>query len=157
MVFRFHRSSFSSIPVSSLEVRMTAAKGWGLFTKKALTPKHGIEVIGEVISVWEEDEREMAYLQTNACFLFPKYHPHDRLRVYAIDNKHVGNLTHFINHSCAPNLSIEMVNDGRQVALVPTRKIEPDEELTIAYDLDKFPRATLVCQCGEQRCSGQLI
>lgn len=97
---------------------MTPNRGWGLFTTKAIKKEDAIAVDGEVITAAEERKRMREYLRKNEAYLFRKYeiHDHDRLNSYFVDNKQIGNLARFLNHSCKPNFSTWTVSNGRQVS-----------------------------------------
>lgn len=70
---------------------MTASCGWGLFAKVDLKEDAAIDLVGEVIPLWEAQEREQQYLQRNQCFLFSTLRLRDSIRWYAIDNRSHGN------------------------------------------------------------------
>jgi len=157
MVLRFNRQPVHHIPISSLEVRMTESKGWGLFTKEKIDQEFGIEVIGEVIPQWKEEVRSKEYLRRNECWIHAQCRLYDRMRVYCIDQKNYSNLTRFLNHSCKPNMTLWQQDNGRSLVAYPNRQIQPGEELTIQYNMIHAAGPTLVCHCGEKECLGQIL
>lgn len=86
----------------ALELKMTPAKGWGLYTKEVIpNGKFIIEYMGEIIGKDEFDQRfnrTKTNLEDNYYFLSLE----DGLY---IDAALYGNRGRFINHSCEPNIT----------------------------------------------------
>jgi len=80
--------------------------GWGV---KALeTIKRGsfvTEYVGEVITNEEAERRGERYDQTGSTYLFDLDF-NDQINLYTVDAAVHGNVSHFINHSCEPNLIV---------------------------------------------------
>ena len=74
-----------------------------------------------------------------------------------IDAGPKGNLSRFMNHSCAPNLNTVkwMVNGDARVGLFAVRDIEPYEELTFDYNFRSLGEMRM-CFCGAETCAGFL-
>lgn len=73
---------------------------------------------------------------------------------WSIDGGRGGSGAEFINHSCDPNLRVEMC--GRRVFYISRRKIEPGEELTIDYRFDPDPVDPVLCKCKSKTCRGTI-
>jgi len=83
---------------------------------------------------------------------------------YTVDATKYGNITHFINHSCDPNLAVYSVfvncldPDLPKLALFATRDISSGEELSFDYEYQVDPdtetegRLQLPCYCGSTNC-----
>jgi hypothetical protein len=66
-----------------------------------------------------------------------------------------GNELRFVNHSCAPNCTLDEVNwNGTPaLALISLRTIFPQEELTFHYHMDyRIGDAIQRCSCGALKC-----
>jgi SET domain-containing protein len=78
-----------------------------------------------------------------------------------IDATRRGGPARFINHSCEPNCRSFL--EGGRVYIEAVRDIEPGEELTYDYLLDRPGRRTRAvearypCHCGSRRCRGTLL
>ena len=62
----------------------------------------------------------------------------------------------FLNHSCAPNCYVSKWVVGRRLrmGIFTKRKIQPNEELTFNYNVDRYGHDAQVCYCGESNCVG---
>lgn len=68
-----------------------------------------------------------------------------------IDGFENGNVLKYLNHSCTPNCTYEII-DGR-IKIYSIENITPGDELTIDYDYD--PDTVLeTCLCGTEKCRG---
>ncbi len=73
----------------------------------------------------------------------------------------MGNEARFFNHSCDPNC--ESVIEGRRVYIEAIRAIEPGEELTYDYQIqreDDDPPdidAIFACRCGAPECRKTML
>ncbi|XP_060526339.1 histone-lysine N-methyltransferase Su(var)3-9-like isoform X1 [Cylas formicarius] len=113
--------------------------GWGV---KALT-KIGCgeflcEYVGEIINHEEAERRGKAYDAEGRTYLFDlDYNSRDNL--YTVDAAKYGNISHFINHSCDPNLGVYatwincMDPNLPKLALFALREVPKGEELTFDY------------------------
>ncbi|GFO01900.1 histone-lysine N-methyltransferase suv39h2 [Plakobranchus ocellatus] len=121
----------------------TQTKGWGL---KALQPiKKGsfvIEYVGEVITNEEAEKRGKTYDASGITYLFDLDF-HDTSGPFSVDAGTYGNASHFINHSCDPNLEVHVVWIDTLDPLLPhiclfaKRDIARNEELTFDYNSGK--------------------
>ncbi|RZC36895.1 uncharacterized protein BDFB_001236 [Asbolus verrucosus] len=113
--------------------------GWGV---KALRKIHYgefiCEYVGEVITHEEAEIRGQSYDARGLTYLFDlDYNSKDN--PFTVDAAKYGNVSHFINHSCEPNLAVWAVwincSDPNlpQLALFALREIEKGEELTFDY------------------------
>jgi len=140
-----------------IEVRASPLHGLGVFAARRI-PKGTriIEYLGERVSHAEADRR---YEDKDAgdahTFLFIV----DERTV--IDAGVGGNEARFINHACDPNC--ESVIENRRVFIDALRAIEPGEELTYDYQIQREPDdppdvdAIFACRCGSQYCRGSML
>ena len=140
-----------------IEVRASQVHGLGVFALRRI--KQGtriIEYVGERISHGDADRRYAGKdANDNHTFLF------------IVDAKTVidagvgGNEARFVNHSCDPNC--ESVIENRCVYIDALRAIEPGEELTYDYQIqredDDPPNVDEIfaCRCGCVRCRGTML
>lgn len=150
-----------------LKIFRTKGKGWGVKTLKRIPERTFVtEYVGEVIGEEEAERRGKVYDAEGATYLFDlDYEGSERVE-YAVDAKYFGNIAHFINHSCEPNLQIFCVwvechhPTLPRLAFFSTRAIEKDEELTFDYrmssadpeedvsaDVTRIP-----CNCLSKNC-----
>jgi len=114
--------------------------GWGV---KALEKiKEGsfvVQYVGEVITSEEAESRGKKYDADGRTYLFDLDFNLGDENIYTVDAAFFGNLSHFINHSCDPNLSIFNVYINcldpnlPQLCLFARRDIEKGEQLTFDY------------------------
>ena len=74
---------------------------------------------------------------------------------YDIDARRGGNMSRFINHSCAPNCRSEK-RRGR-IWIVAERDIAPEEEITFDYGFPFRDWADNPCRCGSADCAGYIV
>lgn len=119
--------------------------GWGV---KALRKIHCgefvCEYVGEVITHEEAEIRGRTYDQEGRTYLFDlDYNSKDN--PYTVDAAKFGNVSHFINHSCDPNLGVYAIwinnSDPNlpSLALFALREIERYEEITFDYMMNIDP------------------
>ncbi|XP_027022526.1 histone-lysine N-methyltransferase SUV39H1-A isoform X1 [Tachysurus fulvidraco] len=114
-------------------------RGWGVRTLERI-PKNSfvMEYLGEVITSEEAERRGQMYDQQGVTYLFDLDYVAD---VFTVDAAHYGNISHFVNHSCDPNLQVYNVFidnlDERlpRIAFFATRAIRTGEELTFDYKM----------------------
>merc|ERR1711962_1875855 len=114
--------------------------GWGV---KALEKiKQGsfvVQYVGEVITSEEAERRGEGYDAQGLTYLFDLDFNRNNDNLYTVDAARYGNLSHFINHSCDPNLNIFNVwincidPDLPQLCLFARRDIKKGEQLTFDY------------------------
>ena len=140
-----------------IEVRASPLHGMGVFAARRIRKgTRIIEYIGERVSHAEADRR---YEDKDAgdahTFLFIV----DARTV--IDAGVGGNEARFVNHGCQPNC--ESVIENRRVYIEAVRAIEPGEELTYDYQIQREPDdppdvdAVFACHCGSERCRGSML
>jgi SET domain-containing protein len=147
-------------PVASpprIEVRDSALHGKGVFAlERILKGTRVIEYLGERVSHREADRRyDGKAANDNHTFLF------------IVDSRTVidagvdGNEARFVNHACEPNC--ESVMEDRRVFIDALQTIEPGEELTYDYQIqreaDDPPDIDVVfaCRCGHRGCRGTMM
>lgn len=113
--------------------------GWGVkVLRKVGCGEFICEYVGEVIDYEEAERRGKHYNAEGRTYLFDlDYNSSDNL--YTIDAATYGNVSHFINHSCDPNLGvyatwINCLNPNLpKLALFALREIRKGEELSFDY------------------------
>ncbi|RKP20675.1 SET domain-containing protein, partial [Rozella allomycis CSF55] len=116
-------------------------KGWGLVTREFIAKGSFVtNYIGEVITKHEAEERLGRYNRDQRTYLFDlDYFKPSGSCPFTCDAVFYGNESHFINHSCEPNLRVVPViidnpnPDLHLNAFFATRDIEPGEELLFDY------------------------
>ncbi|XP_075691045.1 histone-lysine N-methyltransferase SUV39H1 isoform X2 [Rhinoderma darwinii] len=138
---------------------------------------------GQIITSDEAERRGQIYDRQGATYLFDLDYVED---VYTVDAARYGNISHFVNHSCKPNLQVYNVfidnQDERlpRIAFFATRTIRTGEELTFDYNMQVDPvdvestkmdsnfglagltgspkkRIRVECKCGATRCRKYLF
>ena len=140
-----------------IEVRASLLHGLGVFaTRRIRRGTRIIEYVGERVSHSEADRRyEHKDADDAHTFLFIV----DARTV--IDAGVDGNEARFVNHACDPNC--ESVIEDRRVFIEALRTIQPGEELTYDYqiqrEMDDPPDvdAIFACRCGSARCRGSML
>nr|XP_012221999.1 PREDICTED: histone-lysine N-methyltransferase SUV39H2 [Linepithema humile] len=160
--------------------RTDNGRGWGVRTLRAI--KKGTFVtqyVGEVINSEEAEKRGKQYNVTGRTYLFDlDYNETDEQCPYTVDAAMYGNVSHFINHSCDPNLAVYAIwincldPNLPNLALFATKNIKQNEELTFDYTcqkmqqqlLDDEPNAEngvsanrIPCKCGAATCRRYLF
>jgi uncharacterized protein len=140
-----------------IEVRDSALHGKGVFAlQRILKGTRVIEYLGERVSHREADRRyDDKGANDNHTFLF------------IVDSRTVidagvdGNEARFVNHACEPNC--ESVIEERRVFIDALQTIEPGEELTYDYQIqraaDDPPEVDEIfaCRCGFAGCRGSML
>nr|CAG8450734.1 4773_t:CDS:2 [Entrophospora candida] len=160
-----------------LAIQRFMEKGWGVVAMKEIPS--GIFITyyyGELITTEEADIRGATYDEVGRTYLFDlDFTSEDELNLYTIDASNYGNISHFLNHSCDPNLIVvPVVNDNadirlHHIAFFTKRDIRIGEELTfnyngsleypdestsyIAEDDNNF-KYKYICKCGAEKCKG---
>lgn len=121
--------------------RTDNGRGWGVKTLRAI--KRGtfvVHYVGEVISTEEAERRGKQYDVTGRTYLFDlDYNETDGQCPYTVDAAMYGNVSHFINHSCDPNLAVYAIwincldPNLPNLALFAIKDIKQNEELTFDY------------------------
>lgn len=113
--------------------------GWGVKAlRKIFRGEFVCEYVGEVITHDEAERRGQVYDSIGRTYLFDlDFNSSDN--PYTIDAATYGNVSHFINHSCEPNLGVWAVwvncldPNLPKLALFALREIEKNEQLTFDY------------------------
>lgn len=119
--------------------RTTNGCGWGVKVMRRVACGEFIcEYVGEIIDHDEAERRGKEYDAEGRTYLFDlDYNCSDNL--YTIDAGVYGNVSHFVNHSCDPNLGVyaAWINcldpNLPKLALFALREIQRGEELTFDY------------------------
>ncbi|VDD76908.1 unnamed protein product [Mesocestoides corti] len=120
--------------------RTSNGRGWGVKAAERI-PKGTFvcEYIGEIITFEEAEQRGQSYDKQRMTYLFDL--DFDGETHYTVDAFQMGNVSHFINHSCNPNLTvrctfIECLNtELPRLALFASRNISRNEEITFDYQM----------------------
>ncbi|KAI4501946.1 hypothetical protein M0802_002628 [Mischocyttarus mexicanus] len=121
-------------------------RGWGVKTLQSIKKGSFVtEYVGEVISSDEADKRGKEYDAAGRTYLFDlDYNETDNQCLYTVDAAVYGNISHFINHSCDPNLMVYGVwidcldPNLPKLALFAAKDIQKDEEITFDYVFQSF-------------------
>lgn len=165
--------------------RTDNGRGWGVRTLRAI--KKGTFVtqyVGEVISSEEAEKRGKQYDVTGRTYLFDlDYNETDGQCPYTVDAAVYGNVSHFINHSCDPNLAVYAIwincldPNLPNLALFAIKDIKQNEELTFDYTcqtprgnekmqqqlhdeldtVDVTSKNKIICKCGAKTCRRYLF
>ncbi|XP_034131685.1 histone-lysine N-methyltransferase Su(var)3-9 isoform X1 [Drosophila guanche] len=143
-------------------------RGWGVRTPQALRKGEFVcEYVGEIITCDEANERGKAYDDNGRTYLFDLDYNTSLDSEYTVDAANYGNISHFINHSCDPNLAvfpcwIEHLNLALpHLVFFTIRPIKAGEELSFDYiraDNEDVPyenistAARVQCRCGAANC-----
>ena len=98
-----------------------------------------VEYVGEVISSEEAERRGKKYDAEGRTYLFDLDFNLGEDNPYTVDAALFGNVSHFINHSCDPNLSIFNVwidcldPNLPRLCMFANREIAKHEQLTFDY------------------------
>jgi len=146
-----------AMPLPMLEVRDSPVHGLGVFALERIAAgARIIEYLGERVSHAEADRRyQHKGPLDNHTFLFVV-----DARV-VIDAGIGGNEARFVNHACEPNC--ESVIESRRVFIDAVRTIEPGEELTYDYKIQREADdppdidSIFACRCGFAACRGTLL
>lgn len=111
-------------------------------------------VKGEVIRQPVADIREAAYesVGMKSSYLFRL---DDR---YIVDATSSGYLARFMNHSCGPNCTAQVieVEGEKKIVIMAQSDIALGEEITYDYKFAKEDGAKLPCHCGSPKCTGYM-
>lgn len=119
--------------------RTSSGCGWGVKTEQRIQQGQFIcQYVGEVITFEEAEKRGREYDANGLTYLFDLDF-NSIENPYVVDAANLGNVSHFINHSCDPNLGVWAVwadcldPNLPMLALFATRDIEVGEEICFDY------------------------
>ncbi|XP_071806754.1 histone-lysine N-methyltransferase SUV39H2-like isoform X2 [Asterias amurensis] len=145
--------------------------GWGVRTLSEIRKNTFVmEYVGEVITNEEAERRGQIYDANGRTYLFDLDY-NDGDCPFTVDAGRYGNVSHFVNHSCDPNLVVYgvWVNtlDPRlpRIALFASRDIQAGEELTFDYQMTGELNASgtssklqpIRCRCNSKNCRNFLF
>jgi uncharacterized protein len=127
-------------------IRSSSIHGTGGFAARDLkADTHIIEYVGERITKTESLRR---------CELDNPY-------IFALDDEWdvdgdvAWNPARFLNHSCAPNCEVQIIDD--RLWVIACRDIRAGEELTFNYGYDLVDYREHPCRCGSPECVGYMV
>ncbi|GLG92955.1 Histone-lysine N-methyltransferase Su(var)3-9 [Gryllus bimaculatus] len=149
--------------------RTSSGCGWGVKAVEAINKGVFVcEYVGEVVDNEEAEERGKKYDAEGRTYLFDLDYNEEEQCPYTVDAASFGNVSHFINHSCNPNLAVYAVwincldPNLPKLALFSTRRIKRNEEITFDYMRQdkqgtppKGPKT--LCKCGAENCRKYLF
>ncbi|CAB1336333.1 unnamed protein product, partial [Coregonus sp. 'balchen'] len=98
------------IPFDLCIFKTENGRGWGVRALQHIKKNTFVmEYVGEIITSDEAEKRGHLYDRQGATYLFDLDYVED---VYTVDAAHHGNISHFVNHSCNPNLQVYNVRCG---------------------------------------------
>lgn len=113
--------------------------GWGVKSEQKIKQGQFLcQYVGEVITFEEAEKRGREYDANGLTYLFDLDF-NSVENPYVVDACNLGNVSHFINHSCDPNLGVWAVwadcldPNLPMLALFATRDIEAGEEISFDY------------------------
>lgn len=122
--------------------RFPDGRGWGVIADESLPRGTFVaQYVGEIISSKEATRRFRKYSSAQQMYLFDLDYNYDKGCEcdFTIDAYKFGNISHFFNHSCEPNLAVRpcLINnlDPRMhlVAFFTSKDVLPGEELCFDY------------------------
>ncbi|XP_063826768.1 histone-lysine N-methyltransferase SUV39H2-like isoform X1 [Ostrinia nubilalis] len=113
--------------------------GWGVKSEQKIRQGQFVcQYVGEIITFEEAEKRGREYDAKGLTYLFDLDF-NSVENPYTVDAGHLGSVSHFINHSCDPNLGVWAVwadcldPNLPMIALFATRDIEIGEEICFDY------------------------
>ncbi|KAJ1675042.1 hypothetical protein EV182_002046, partial [Spiromyces aspiralis] len=128
---------------AKLEIFRTQLKGWGVRATEYIPRGRFIcEYVGEIITYEEAEKRAKNDQVFGTTYLFDLDYDvmQGDLIDFTIDSRYYGNISHFFNHSCNPNVDIRPVFvehwDRRlhRLAFFSLRPIHKGDEITFDYN-----------------------
>jgi histone-lysine N-methyltransferase SUV39H len=120
--------------------RTATGCGWGVKALQVIKKDSFVcEYVGEVIKNEEAERRGKIYDAEGKTYLFDLDYNDSEQNPFTVDAAVYGNISHFINHSCEPNLAVFAVwinclePNLPKLALFATRNIRDGEEITFDY------------------------
>ncbi|CAG8433924.1 6746_t:CDS:2, partial [Scutellospora calospora] len=167
----------------NLGLKRFMEKGWGVIALQHIQKDSFITYyLGEIITSQEADLRGNKYDEVGKTYLFDIdfYDDTDSAATsfFTVDACKYGNISHFFNHSCEPNLVVFPVLNGNcdirlhHIAFFAKRDIEFGEELTFDYvgavdtkhkgdgtkmEIQEEGMAKYECKCKSANCRGYFL
>lgn len=145
---RFQKKRYSEV-----KVIQTENKGYGLVAEKPISEGAFVyEYIGEVIDEATFRQRMIDYDTRKLRHFYFMMLTKDAF----IDATDKGSLARFCNHSCSPNAYVDkwVVGDKLRMGIFAKREIQPGEEITFDYNVDRYGAQLQPCYCGSANCLG---
>ncbi|KAJ7542310.1 hypothetical protein O6H91_10G100800 [Diphasiastrum complanatum] len=153
-----------------LEVFKTCHKGWAVRAAQHIPRGTFVcEYLGEVLNDAEANKRGERYDTIGCSYLYDidvhldtSGSRHGGAKPFVIDATKFGNVSRFINHSCAPNLiNYQVLVESMDcqlahIGLYASRDIAVGEELAYDYRYKLLPGKGFPCHCGAGSCRGRL-
>lgn len=148
-----------------LKIKKCLGKGWGVFAAQDI-PKGTFVTIysGEIITSLEATRRSEFYTDTQKCYFFDlDFNQNVKMDCeFTVDSSWIGNISHFFNHSCNPNLKVVSCHienrDPRMHmnAFFTLRFVPKGEEICFDYLGGQTFLANgsdqKLCICGSENC-----
>uniref|UniRef100_A0A914Q3U3 SET domain-containing protein n=1 Tax=Panagrolaimus davidi TaxID=227884 RepID=A0A914Q3U3_9BILA len=141
--------------LKKLHLEYFSDKGYGVIVDQPVATGMPVCEYRGLVAILEKDMLNTSHYQEDLLIDNKGIH-------YIIDAAESGNVSRFVNHSCAANLlqicvyssipSLRKVPPIPRVALVACRDIRPGTELTFDYGLEYFKDRNLRCLCSELCC-----
>lgn len=155
--------------------RTNSGCGWGVKACETI-PKGGFvcEYVGEVITFDEAELRGQKYDKEGQTYLFDLDFNDTNAFPFTVDAATYGNVSHFVNHSCDPNMTVYAVwincldPNIPKLALFANREIKQGEEISFDYlnpsktsneseqsgenGVVKNRSYNMVCKCKSKKC-----
>jgi hypothetical protein len=136
-----------------IDVFFAGLKGYGLRSGAKIEEGDFVyEYLGEVIDTTEfERRREVYHERGDKHFYFMTIDGDE-----VIDATEKASLSRLVNHSCNPNCELQkwIAPGGVRMALFALNTIEPGEEITFDYKLERFGDVPRKCLCKTVNCRG---
>ncbi|XP_078454900.1 histone-lysine N-methyltransferase SUV39H2 [Lampetra fluviatilis] len=130
------------IPFPLCIFRTDNGRGWGVKTMQKIKKNSFVmEYVGELIPSEEAERRGVIYDRAGTTYLFDLDFCNDD---YTVDATFYGNISHFVNHSCEPNLQVysTFINNHDfsqpRIAFFAMDDLAAGEELTFDYNIKEM-------------------
>ncbi|KAF0699139.1 Aste57867_10295 [Aphanomyces stellatus] len=147
---------FQQKSTKATRVDYMGRKGFGLVADEPIdVGGFVVEYLGEVIDDTMAAERRAVDIATGQSHTYMLEIEKDLL----IDAQYKGNVSRFINHSCAPNCSAQKWTcEGgvMRIGIVALQPIAVGDEITFDYQFTHVGAHSVLCQCGAATCKGKM-
>tara|TARA_Y100000591_G_C21832033_1_gene700241 strand:- start:1158 stop:1646 length:489 start_codon:yes stop_codon:yes gene_type:complete len=141
------------------KVKKSKVHGAGIFATRDIKKNTKIiQYIGDKVTKSEGDKRSAQRIKkylnsekTGSVYIF------ELNKKYDIDGYVKRNNARYINHSCAPNCEVDIIEN--EIWIQSIKKIKKGEELSYdyGYSFDKDDYKDHICKCGSKNCIGFII